>query len=188
MLASGNSLRTACRRWHDGAVLVRFSKVNRGLATVVWPDGLTATVPQYSSARRVPHDLVHYAVEAELRPRYGFWELLAQQAPFSSVTPAKPWSAQQQRWFAKVLRTHRDEMVEAENLGGLANLDPADHGAIARIVKRIWTDRPSNPRPHVTPATAQRIHDRYAEIAAAWEALPEGGELVVHWPPPPADS
>lgn len=108
----------------------RFPKVDdrRRCAQLIWSDGYTATLAQYQHFTPFPHDLMHYAVDAVLRPRYGFWELTAQKAPFSSLTPCRPWPLNRREWFAKVLVHHRNEMVEAEMLTGLLPSE-SDSGA-----------------------------------------------------------
>ena len=88
----------------------------RAMARFEWGGRFYAETPIYSRHDRLPHDLAHYAVDAVLRPRYGFWELAARRAPFSNLTPSKPWPKDRVAWFATVLRDHRDEMVEAERV------------------------------------------------------------------------
>jgi hypothetical protein len=166
-------------------VEARFPRVERTHAAFRWPDGFSATCQQYNIGDKLPHDLTHYAVEAELRPRYGFWELLSQKAPFRTVVPTtktRRWPAGRHEWFAALLRKHRDDMVAAEQLAELLDVAPGDVGRAQRVIDRLWptTDR----RPNATPALIGRIHQRLADLEAGWAALDTGAELVVRWPPP----
>jgi hypothetical protein len=152
-----------------------------------WADGMFATLPQYEHPARLPHDLVHYAVEAVLRPRYGFWELASAQAPFATLTPARPWPKDRMAWFASVLRKHRDAMVEAERLPAL--LEPEVDGSplawatARRLLERTWTDRRDNPRPELSPERFDAMRDLHQRLDEAWHALAMGERLTVSWPP-----
>lgn len=168
-------------------VQARFSKVNERRRTVqlTWSEGFTATMPQYNHVLRFPHDLEHYIVDAVLRPPYGFWELAAAKAPFASLTPCRPWPREKREWFAKVLRQHRDEMVEAERLTGLLPGQCLSWREAHHVMRAAWTERPGSPRPELTAAGYRRITELHEQIRGAWEELPEGDHLTVIWPPPP---
>jgi len=153
------------------------------VAELAWPDGTTAVVPQYQHVTRLPHDLAHYAVDAVLRPRWGFWELAARKAPFSNVTPSRPWPRERQEWFARVVRDHRDEMVEAERLTGLLSGQASSWEAARRALHSAWTDRPGNPRPDLTRERYRQMLELHEALTRAWATLPLGGRLCVAWPP-----
>jgi len=169
-------------------VQARFPKANdrHRTAALAWPDGYTATVPQHQHFTRLPHDLEHYAVDAVLRPRCGFWELAAAMAPFSDFTPGRPWPREREEWFRRAKRDHRDEMVEAERLTGLLPGTSPSFDAARRALRRMWTDRPTSPRPELTPVIYEQMVQLHTQLQSAWRALPEGGWLSVRWPPSPS--
>jgi hypothetical protein len=170
-------------------VQARFPKVDdrSRRAEFTWPDGTTATSPQYQHFCRLPHDLEHYAVDAVLRPRFGFWELAAAGAPFPSLVPVKAWPTRRTEWFATVVRTHRDEMVEAERLTGLllgnARGTPMPWPHAQALLRRTWAERAANPRPALTGDRYGRLLGLHRELLTAWDALPAGEWLTVMWPP-----
>ena len=100
----------------------------------------------------IPHDLGHMATEAALGLEFGFWGLLARGATFRRGTDRR-----RTRPGRALIAEHRAELEQAEALGN------AHHTA--------WrTGRPTPVRP---------TFDRFAEL---WDAIPEGGDLVVEWP------
>ncbi len=154
----------------------------RAVARFEWDGAFYAETPIYSHCDRLPHDLAHYAVDAVLRPRYGFWELAARQAPFSNLRPSKPWPKNRVAWFATVLRDHRDEMVEAERFPALLSAD--GWPAAKQLLKLHWSDWPDNPRPELTVRRYEAMVGIYARLGDEWRALPRGQVFVVRWPPP----
>lgn len=158
-----------------------FPKGAGATARFEWDRGFFAEAPIYSNPDVLPHDLAHYAVDAVLRPRYGFWELAAQRAPFKSLRPSQPWPKDRVAWFARLLRDHRDEMVEAERFPSLLSVD---WPAAQRLLKQHWSDWPGNPCPELGRRQHQAMLRVYAGMWDEWRALPHGGTLVVRWPPP----
>lgn len=154
-----------------------------------WPDGFVATTPTWNHRKRLPHDLEHYAVEAVLRPRYGFWTLAAQKAPFRSLLPERAWPRDRVNWFRTVLSKHRDEMVEAEILPVLITF--AADGApprqawpeARRALARIWSRWPGNPPPDLSADQYERMVELDRELRGRWRDLPDGDSLIVEWPP-----
>jgi hypothetical protein len=169
-------------------VEARYPKVEdrRRRAVLVWPDGFSATVPQYQRVSRLPHDLEHHAVDAILRPRWGFWELVAAKAPFSNVTPSRPWPRERVEWFERIVRHHRDAMVEAERLTGLLPGQTSSWQAARRALRAMWTDRSDNPRPQLTINVYQRMGKLHGDLPRSWAAWSDGDWLSVTWPPGPA--
>jgi hypothetical protein len=158
-----------------------FPKTERAVARLEWDGGFFALTPVYTNPERLPHDLSHYAVDAVLRPRYGFWELAAQRAPFTSLQPCRPWPKDRLAWFAGVLKSHRDEMVEAERFPALLSVAWPE---AQRLLKSYWSDWPGNPRPPLTGAMHDSMRQLYAGLWDRWRALPLGKALDVEWPPP----
>ena len=158
-----------------------FSKAAPGKARFEWDGGFFADTPIYSNHALLPHDLAHYAVDAVLRPRYGFWELAAQRAPFTSLQPSRPWPRDRVQWFARLVRDHRDEMVEAERFPSLLSVDWPE---ARRLLNQHWSNWPGNPRPELGPREHQAMLRIHAGLWDEWRALPLGRALEVWWPPP----
>jgi hypothetical protein len=157
----------------------------RAVARFEWDGGFFAEAAMYANPERLPHDLAHYAVDAVLRPKYGFWELAAQRAPFKSLRPSRPWPKDRIAWFAKVLDDHRDEMVEAERFPTLLTVDWVQ---AQRLLREYWSNWPHNPRPELTLREHDAMVRIFQGLGDQWRALPAGGALVVSWPPPACQS
>ena len=159
------------------------------VATFQWSDGIIATTPIFGLPVRLPHDLEHYVVEARLRPAYGFWSLVAQQAPFESLTLVRGrWPKGRQEWFDRVRRKHAAEMLKAEATGfcGLDNpafdLDAA-WPTIRRAMQRSYALNAQTELTHVTKGDIAALHQDTLRLHDAWQAVPDGGALLVQWPP-----
>lgn len=154
-----------------------------------WSDGLVATSPIWGSPSRLPHDLEHYAVEAVLRPEYGFWSLAARQAPFDSLTLiAGRWPKGRQEWFDRVRRKHREAMLKAEALGIRGLEDPgldvdAAWPHIKAALERPFAFNPETTLRGITKADVVQLHSSAVQLHELWRKVPDGGALVVSWPP-----
>ena len=159
------------------------------VARFEWSDGLVATTPIHGRPWRLPHDLDHYLIEARLRPAYGFWALAAQQAPFDSLTLVRGrWPKGKQAWFDRVRRHHAAEMLKAEATGVSGIADPAfDVDAawptIRRTLERAYAFGPATSITHVTKADVVALREDTLRLRRTWADVPDGGALVVAWPP-----
>ena len=160
-------------------------EAGRATARFEWDGGFLASSPIHSHPDLLPHDLAHYAVDAVLRPRYGFWELAAQRAPFTSFQPSQPWPKDRVAWFTRLVRDHRDEMVEAERFPSLLSVGWPE---AQRLLRQHWSNWPGNPRPELTRRDHEAMLRIYAGLWDEWRALPLGRALEVRWPPPEAQS
>lgn len=173
------------------SLTISFPKSNdrHRVALLEWDGDLAATTPAGERPERLPHDLTHYVVEAYFRPRYGFWSLAAQKAPFKSLTLLRGhWPRGRKEWLDRIIRKHGGEMLQAEakDLGPL--VDPATDfeaawPAVARGFKRGYDFGPTNPFGAVTRADLLALRQSHFDLAAAWQRVPMNGALVVHWPP-----
>ena len=162
------------------------------VARYEWSDGLVATTPLWGRPTRLPHDLEHYAVEAVLRPAYGFWNLAAQQAPFDSLTPLRGrWPKGRQEWFDRVRRKHREAMLKAEALGIRGLEDPSFDVDAAWPQVKVALERPfafneETTLRGITKADVVELRRSALELHGSWRQVPDGGALAVSWPPMPA--
>jgi hypothetical protein len=136
----------------------------------------------------IPHDLVHYVVEAELRFGGGVFGRAARGAgtfiPAGSATNPRERARQRRKQGRREQALERDEthalqMKNSERLAALCDLAwRRRHGQQAD---------PSRPHP-VARVSAQdqaqidRIVQRLDRLAPVWNRLPVGGELVFEWP------
>lgn len=170
---------------------VRFNRTGvRRYAVSVAPEGQPVRVldpaPGYDDD--IPHDLVHYVVEAELGLENGVYGRAARGAGTFIMTAhphvdprerARQQRKQRRREHALSVKDAREtgDMAESERLAGLCDL----------TWRRRSGQRPDPGRPAPVPrpedaAQLERVVARLEEIAPLWRALPLGGELVFEWP------
>ena len=184
-LARGEAAHQAC------PVLVSFKRtgVRRYAVIVAAPDGLSrAADPAPGYDDDIPHDLVHYVVEAELRFTNGVFGRVARGAGTFVMAAAQDASprerARQQRKQAK-----RERGLRAQ--GGATEAEMVESERIAALSDVAWRrqagQRPDASRaaPVMQPedrACVERVVTRLNVLAPLWRALPVGGELVFQWP------
>jgi hypothetical protein len=138
----------------------------------------------------IPHDLVHYVVEAELGLASGVFGRAARGGgTFVAQASAGQGPRERARQRRRQLRregslrradeaTHED-MATSERLAGVCDL----------VWRRRHGQRPDPTRP--APATVlspedarrvERVADRLDTLAPLWSQLPVGGELAFTWP------
>jgi hypothetical protein len=129
----------------------------------------------------LPHDAVHFLVEAEARlPGGVFGRIAAGQS--NIFWPADP---SQQR------RQARREAKRASSAAERADMARSEE--LASVCQPLWELRAGHRRAlplwfsAVKPAALEsplieRILGRLDEFAASWQALPAGGSITVSWP------
>lgn len=136
----------------------------------------------------IPHDVVHYVVEAELGLMNGVYGRAARGAGTFIMTAEHDTSprerARQQRKQQRRERAlgaqdarHAADMAQSERLAGLCD--------VAWRRKHGQQPDPSRsaPLPRAEDAAAvERVVSRLDAIAPLWRGLPVGGELVFEWP------
>lgn len=136
----------------------------------------------------IPHDLVHYVVEAELGLTNGVYGRAARGAgTFISsaegdVSPrerARKQRKQQRRERALGAQDarHAAEMAQSERLAALCDV----------VWRRKHGQHPDPGRSAPVPRTEvaadiERVVSRLDALAPLWRALPVGDELVFEWP------
>lgn len=133
----------------------------------------------------IPHDLVHYMVEAELGLSSGVYGRAAAGGggfAAASETPGDPRRrAREQRRLKKreasLSRADRGDMERSERLAGLCDL---------AWRRRAGARRPEWADPRSIPAedapVVERVLARLDETAPLWRDLPVGGALTFSWP------
>ena len=135
-------------------------------AIVARPGKKAAQFAVYDYGPVLPHDLVHYVVEDELRVEFGFWGLLAAGAELQAV---QAYGARDPRRIPKeedpLVRSHVDELLAAE-----------------RFVAAFSGLPGTQPDPDLDPAVAGRIRARLDELNGRWQATPVGDVFRLDWP------
>jgi hypothetical protein len=139
----------------------------RRYAVVAEPEGHPAVTmdPAPGYDPRLPHDLVHYAVEREHGVELGVFGQLAAGGNLRTfrrldATPDR----RLRRRGERLAREHFDELARSEQLAAEA--------------LRAWF---RGPRPHADERL-ERVCVRLDDLSARWSVLPVGGAITVTWP------
>lgn len=138
----------------------------------------------------VPHDLVHYIVEAELGLKSGVYGRAAlgggtflpttndgQTARERARTQRKRQRREQSLRRDDEARGH--DMIESERLAALCDLAWRRHHGQHPDPAR-WS--PAQPLSPEDTTRITRVVTRLTQLAPHWHALPIGGELTFVWP------
>ena len=136
----------------------------------------------------IPHDLVHYAVEAELGLDHGVFGRAAKGG--GTFTPEPRGGA---RELARRRRKQHRREERLAGADGATSKDMVTSERLAALVDLAWRrrhgQRPEasrlSPTGPLTPGDEARIEACVAQLdalASQWRALPVGGELVLPWP------
>jgi hypothetical protein len=163
--------------------------IGRYAVVVAVPRGPTlAADPAPGYDADIPHDLVHYVVEAELGLTNGVYGRAAQGAG-TFVTTAEHDAGPRERVRQQRKRYRREHALRSH--GGRPAAEMATSERIAALSDVAWRrkagQRPDTRRaaPVLRPEEAksvERIVARLDVLAPLWRALPVGGELVFEWP------
>lgn len=151
--------------------------------------GLQTMSPAPGYDDDIPHDLVHYIVEAELQLRAGVFGRAAKgggtfmREPTPSLT-ARELARQRRRSKKResAFRARDDagarELETSERLAGLCDVAwRRRHGQRADPLRKA-----PEPASDHEAAQVERVVKRLDALAPLWRALPIGGALVFQWP------
>jgi hypothetical protein len=161
------------------------------LVHLEWPDGFRATMRVGQRFDRLPHDLEHYVIDAELRRPWAFWPMLAQKAPYKSVTPEGGWPAERVRWFDDVKKRRKADLDESEVLAGpfisiaRGELLLDDWKQVRTSLARVYTTRARSPVADLTRDDVERVVEAYTRMERRWQQVKFGDSLAVPWPAKP---
>jgi hypothetical protein len=136
----------------------------------------------------IPHDLVHYVVEAELGLANGVYGRAARGAG-TFITTAERDISPRERARKQRKQQRRERALGAEDARHAA--DMAESERLAALCDVAWRrkhgQRPDPVRSAPAPRTedtapVERVVSRLDAVAPLWRALPVGGELVFEWP------
>jgi hypothetical protein len=162
----------------------------RRYAVVVSLEGEPARViepaPGYDDD--IPHDLVHYLVEAELGLTYGVYGSAARGGGTFTATLGGDIATRERRREQRK-QQKRERALRAHDAGHGAEMERSER--IAGVCDLVWRrqhgQRPDPGRPSPVlraedAADVERVVTRLDAIAPMWRQLPVGGELVFEWP------
>ena len=157
--------------------------------TVERDDGALLEIRSPDASREIPHDLVHYVVEAELGLPEGFWGKIARGVVFDSVRVVRAPIRRTARPRRKRRRLPPRQLLEAEVLVEifLKSWDGSaveEYGSVRAYLDATWSPRTRSRADEIDPATIDRVSARLDEISRRWQALPKGRALELDWPPP----
>lgn len=138
---------------------------------------------------RIPHDLVHYVLEAELGLEGGLYGRLARgggQLVEDFV------GSPRERARARRRQLRQERALRAADHAGSNDMERSERLAAAVDVgwRRRHGQRPDPVRTEPSGpdgedvAAVGRVLDRLDVVATAWAALPVGGRLTFTWPDP----
>jgi hypothetical protein len=155
---------------------------------------IVGQAPRYTSPAPgfdayIPHDLVHYLVEAELRLSAGVFGRAAQGGSGFFVT--SEISSARERSRALRRQRAREATLNRRDAAGEGDMARAER--LALLCDVAWRRRHGqrgDQKPWLAPAppTAEearviaRVLELLEPVAARWHALPVGGSLSFAWP------
>ena len=149
-------------------------------------DGVRLAVPGYGPSKPIPHDMIHFVVEDELKIDYGFWGCVAAGAVYKGmlVLDGKVRHDSEKR-SKEIIKKFGQGNTESEVLASdiLAIFNQrieSNWEKIQQLQKASW--QPSRPgRPQMTHDEIKRICERIHALAREWEALKDGQTLAMQW-------
>ena len=133
----------------------------------------------------IPHDLVHYLVEAELGLAHGVYGRAAAGGGAFRTTIETPGDRRQRSREQRRLRRReaslreRDpgDMAVSEHVAGLCDIAWRRRAGASTPA---WAER--TPIPAADRELVERVLDRLDAISPLWRDLPVGGSLRFTWP------
>ncbi len=155
----------------------------RAYALVERDDGVVYRLYGGTAGPRLPHDIMHFVVERELRIRDGIWAGIAAGVVFDSmryVSGRRPPHAAERS--GRLLHGFRSPGLRAELLADLvssaAALDNLTHDKIRRLADAKLSVLPET---QVDPAVIATAARALQVEAARWARLRVGEELCYEW-------
>lgn len=136
----------------------------------------------------IPHDLVHYVVEAELGLANGVYGRAARGAGTFIATTERDMSARER---SRQQRRQRRRERSLQQNNGRATTDMTTSEHVAALSDVAWRRKAGQkPDAQRTPPvlreedrkSVERVVARLDALAPLWRVLPVGGELVFAWP------
>jgi hypothetical protein len=136
----------------------------------------------------IPHDLVHYVVEAELQLENGVYGRAARGAG-TFIATAEQDSTPRERKRQQRKQHRREQALRASGATATAELETAEQLAVLSDV--AWRRKAGQQADPLRAAPVLRAQDatlverivaRLDTFAPLWRSLPVGGVLMFEWP------
>ena len=156
----------------------------RAYALVERDDGVVYRLYGGTAGPRLPHDIMHFVVERELRIRDGIWGGIAAGVVFDSMRHVSgrrpPHAAERSR---QLLRGFLDHGLRAELLTDLVSSAAALDTLTADRIRRLADVKLSAlPETDVDPVIVAVAARALQVEAARWARLRVGEQLCYEWP------
>ena len=156
----------------------------RAYALVERDDGVVYRLYGGTAGPRLPHDIMHFVVERELRIRDGIWGGIAAGVVFDSMRHVSgrrpPHAAERSR---QLLRGFLDHGLRAELLTDLVSSAAALDTLTADRIRRLADAKLSVlPETDVDPVIVAVAARALQVEASRWARLRVGEELCYEWP------
>ena len=156
----------------------------RAYALVERDDGAVYRLYGGQAGPRLPHDIMHFVVERELRIGDGIWAGIAAGLVFDSmqhVSGRRPPHARERS--AELLAGFGQRGLRAEALASFVEcVAGLDHPSDTQIMTLAATKLSVLPDPDVEPAAVAAAAQALQVEAARWARLRVGEELSYDWP------
>jgi hypothetical protein len=153
-------------------------------------EGVFSLSPAPGYDDHIPHDLVHYVVEAELGLTSGVFGRAAKGGG-SFIARSERDAGPRERARKRRQRQRRESSLRRSDDPEVGDMAVSERLAAAcdLAFRRRHGQRPDPTRP-APPATASaedaaridRVVARLGQLAPVWNALPVGGRMVFSWP------
>jgi hypothetical protein len=166
---------------------VRFPRLpdhQRAYALVERDDGVVYRLYGGTAGPRLPHDIMHFVVERELRIGDGIWGGIAAGVVFDTMQYVsgrrRPHAAERS---GQLLRNFREPGLRAERLADLVSSAAALDKLTPDKIRRLADEKLSVlPEADVDPALIATAARALQVEAARWARLRVGEELCYEWP------
>jgi hypothetical protein len=156
----------------------------RAYALVERDDGAVYRLYGGQAGPRLPHDIMHFVVERELRIGDGIWAGIAAGIIFDTmqhVSGRRPPHARERS--ADLLASFRQRGLRAEVLASFVEcVAGLEHPSDTQIMTLAATKLSVLPDPDVEPAAVAAAAQALQVEAARWARLRVGEELSYDWP------
>jgi hypothetical protein len=165
------------------AVKIEFVRAGDRYFTEVERDDGAVVRLRGPGARGLPHDLVHYVVESELRVDRGFWGKVARGENVGKVEYVRAPS----RRVRPLKHAPRGKGGDVEAIVGLVQrihttLQEKTPSAVGDYLDSSLTPA-LRERAGLDPTAVLRMCRRLDHLGGKWSKLRNGGRLVLDWPP-----